>query len=127
MKIRIRDNSIRFRLERGEVELVRESGRVFSQTNFPDGRTFGYAVESTPASISPAAFYSENTVTVRLPETVVLAWATTEQVSISAEQILEDGEKLTILVEKDFACLVPRDGEDESDMYVHPDKSSARC
>lgn len=106
---------------------MRENGSVSSQTNFPDGRSFGYTVESTPASISPAAFYSENTITVRLPETVVLAWATTEQVSISAEQILEDGEKLTILVEKDFACLVPRDGEDESDMYTHPDKTSARC
>lgn len=127
MKIRIRDNSIRLRLERAEVESMRDKGVVSSQTNFPDGRCFGYALESSPASISPAAFFSENTVTVRLPETVVLAWATTEQVSIAGDQILDDGQKLSILVEKDFACLAPREDEDESDMFDHPDQKSARC
>ena len=64
---------------------------------------------------------------IRLPETLVLAWVTTEQVSIQGEQILDDGEKLSILVEKDFACLAPRPGEDESDMFTHPDVDSAVC
>ena len=58
--------------------------------------------------------------TVRLPETTVLAWAATEQVSIEGEQLLDGGEKTTILVEKDFVCLAPREGEDESDMFPHP-------
>ena len=75
-----------------------------------------YCVESSPASVNPAAFFSENAITVRLPETTVLAWATTEQVSIHGEQVLADGEKLAILVEKDFVCLTGRDDEDESDM-----------
>ena len=57
---------------------------------------------------------------VRLPETTVLAWATTEQISIQGEQLLQDGETISILVEKDFACLAPREGEDESDMFPHP-------
>ena len=64
---------------------------------------------------------------IRLPETLVLAWVTTEQVSIQGEQILDDGEKLSILVEKDFACLAPRSGEDESDMFAHPDVDRAEC
>lgn len=126
MKIRIRDNSIRVRLERSEVDLIRDTGVVSSHTSFPGGRRFTYALESSPASVNPAAFYSDNTITVRLPETIVLAWATTEQVSIHGEQVLDDGEKLNILVEKDFACLAPRDGEDESDMYDHPEKGN-RC
>ncbi len=33
---------------------------------------------------------------------------------------VDDGDSLKILVEKDFACLAPREGEDESDMYPHP-------
>ena len=125
MKIRIKDNSIRLRLTRGEVETVRDSGVVVSTTGFPGGRQFSYALESSPASVNPAAFYSDNEIRVRLPETMVLAWTATEQVSIGGEQTLDDGEKLSILVEKDFACLAPRSGEDESDMYTNPD--AAEC
>lgn len=127
MKIRIRDNSIRLRLSRGEVDTVRESGALTSVTGFPGGRYFKYSIESSPASVNPAAFYSDNEICVRLPETVVRAWATTEQVSIDGEQILDDGEKLSILVEKDFACLAPRPGEDEADMYPNPDKDGDGC
>jgi hypothetical protein len=34
---------------------------------------------------------------------------------------------LNILVEKDFACLAPRAGEDERDMYPHPNADEAQC
>ena len=127
MKIRIKDNSIRLRLTRGEVDTIRDTGEVIASTGFPGGRKFNYALESSPASVSPAAYYSDNEIRVRLPETVVLAWTSTEQVSITGEQILDDGEELSILVEKDFACLAPRPGEDESDMFANPDADSAEC
>jgi hypothetical protein len=84
-------------------------------------------VESSPASVQPAAFFSDNVVTVRIPETTVLAWATSEQVSIEGEQALDDGETLHLLVEKDFACLAPREGEDEADMYPHPEADDGGC
>jgi hypothetical protein len=32
-------------------------------------------------------------------------------------------EPLSILIEKDFECLVPRPGEDPRDLYVNPAKS----
>jgi hypothetical protein len=127
VKIRIKDNSIRLRLSRGEVDTMRDNGVVISKTGFPGGREFRYTLESSPASVNPAAFYSDNEIRVRVPETVVLAWATTEQVSIEGEQVLDDGEKLSILIEKDFACLAPRPGEDETDMYPHPNVDSAEC
>ena len=120
MKLRIRDNSVRLRLMRGEVDALQKQGLVSARTGFPGAREFRYEVESSPASVTPAAFFSDNVLTVRLPESIVLAWATTEQVSIEGEQSLDDGDKLRILVEKDFACLAPREGEDESDMYPHP-------
>lgn len=120
MKLRIRDNSIRLRLTRGEVDQLRDEGVVQAITYFPGGREFRYEVESSPASVNPGAFLSDNKVTVRLPESAVGAWATSEQVSITGEQQHENGEQLSILVEKDFACLAPREGEDESDMYPHP-------
>ncbi len=105
---------------RGEVETLQKDGLVSASTNFPASRAFRYVVESSPASVAPAAFLSDNVLTVRLPESTVLAWATTEQVSIAGEQSLGDGDKLSILVEKDFTCLAPREGEDESDMFPNP-------
>ena len=51
--------------------------------------------------MAPAAFFSDNVLTVRLPETTVLAWATTRQAAIEGEQVLVDGEKLAIVIEKD--------------------------
>jgi hypothetical protein len=104
----------------GEVATLRSSGIVSARTSFPGGRHLEYVVESSPANIRPEASLSESTLTIRLPETSVLAWAGSDQVSIRAEQPLDDGGSLDILVEKDFACLAPRDGEDESDMYPHP-------
>ncbi len=124
MKLRIRDNSIRLRLTRAEVESLRDAGAVSGRTVFPGGREFKYVVESSPASVNPGALFSDSIVTVRLPETTVLAWANTEQVSIFDEQRLDDGDLLSILVEKDFACLAPREGEDESDMFAHPEANN---
>ena len=127
MKLRIKDNSVRLRLTRGEVDSLRLQGIVAATTAFPGGREFQYRVESSPAIVNPSAFFSENTISIRLPETAVLAWATSEQVSLPGEQLLDDGAKLNILVEKDFACLAPREGEDEADMFPHPDASTASC
>jgi len=127
VKIRIRDNSLRLRLTRSEVEAMREVGTVTSNTGFPGARQFRYSLQSSPASDNPAAFYAENEITVRIPETTLLAWVTTEQVSITGDQVLDDGQVLSILVEKDFACLAPRDGEDESDMFAHPDNDTGAC
>lgn len=105
---------------------MRDDNIVASTTGFPGGRELCYRVESSPASVNPAAFFSDNAVTVRLPESTVLSWATTEQVSMSGEQVLDDGSRLQVLVEKDFACLTERDGEDESDMFPHPE-TGASC
>ncbi len=124
MKLRIRDNSVRLRLMRGEVETLQQQGVVAARTGFPGGREFRYEIESSPASVTPAAFFSDNVLTVRLPEATVLAWATTEQITIEGEQVLVDGDKLSILVEKDYACLTPREGEDESDMFRNPNVDS---
>ena len=127
MKLRIKDNTVRMRLTRSEVDALRQTGVVAARTAFPGGRELQYLVESSPASVKPAAFFSENAVTVRLPESAVLSWATTERVSLKGEQLLDDGSMLDILVEKDFACLTKREGEDESDMYPHPEAGAQSC
>jgi hypothetical protein len=120
MKLRIRDNSLRLRLMQGEVRQLRDTGVVVARTMFPDGREFSYALEASPASVRPGAAFDGGTLTVRLPEAMANTWADTDEVGIRGEVELEDSGTLVILVEKDFTCLAPREGEDESDMYPHP-------
>ena len=120
MKLRIRNNSIRLRLEASEVRSLAETGVVESVTVFPGGRELTYAVESSPANVVPSAHLSEARITLRLPETGVLAWANSDQVSLEGQQRLDGGGALTLLVEKDFRCLAPRPDEDESDLFPNP-------
>ena len=127
MKLRVLDNSIRLRLTQSEVELVRTDGLVRGRVPFPGSNSFDYVLESSPATVKPEAHMSNNMLTVRIPETEINAWADSEEVSISASQILDGGDHLSILVEKDFACLAPRDGEDETDMYPHPKAGEESC
>ncbi len=121
MKLRIRDNSIRLRLTRSEVELVRNDGLVRARVPFAGRNNFDYVLESSPATVKPEAHISNNVLTVRIPEAEIISWSDSDEVSISASQILDGGDQLNILVEKDFTCLAPREGEDETDMYPHPE------
>lgn len=125
MKLRIRDNSIRLRLTQTEVDRLKREGLVSAQTGFADGSVFGYSLESSPASVKPEASFSRSGIAVRVPESEVLAWSSSSQVSMSGSQQLDGGETLEILVEKDFACLAPRAGEDESDMFPNPSAETA--
>jgi hypothetical protein len=124
VKLRILNNSVRLRLTRTEVDTLNQEGLVKARTDFPGDRDFHYVVESSPASVKPGAFFSDRVLTVRLPDTAVRNWATSEEVSIKANQLLDGGETLKILVEKDFQCLTGREDEDESDMYPHPNAES---
>ena len=120
MKLRILNNSVRLRLTRSEVDALDSEGLVKAHTDFPGDRDIHYVVESSPASVKPGALFSDRVMTVRLPDTMVRDWARSDEVSIRGNQLLDGGETLKILVEKDFQCLTGRDDEDESDMYPHP-------
>lgn len=127
MKLRVLDNSIRLRLTRKEVDQVLNDALVKGRVAFAGSNTFDYVLESSPATVKSEAHISNNVLTVRVPEQAIHDWATSEQVSITAEQNLDGGGVLKILVEKDFACLAPREGEDESDMYPHPLEGHETC
>ena len=127
MKLRVRDNSIRLRLTQTEVELARTDGLVRGRVSFAGSNSFDYVLESSPATVKPEAHISNNVLTVRIPETEIVSWSTSDEVSIAASQALDDGAQLDILVEKDFACLAPREGEDENDMFPNPLAGKESC
>ena len=127
MKLRILDNSLRLRLTRSEVDTVVNDGLLKSHVAFAGTNSFDYVLESSPATVSAEAHISNNVLTIRIPESEIKEWGTSEQVSIASQQNLDDGHTLKILIEKDFACLAPREGEDESDMFPHPGAGQESC
>ena len=106
---------------------MQREGRVSAATAFPGGALLEYALEASPDVARPAARFAEGRLVLRLPPEIVRQWAGSEEVSISGTQPLDGGEELRILVEKDFRCLTPREGEDESDMFPHPLQDMESC
>ncbi len=122
MKLRLLDDSIRLRLSRGEVTTADEHGVVEGQTRFPDGSVFTFALEALEGSSKPSAAYTGDRMVVRLPAAEIAAWAGDDSaVSLTGELELPLGGPLKLLVEKDFRCLSPREGEDQSDLFTNPD------
>jgi hypothetical protein len=123
VKLRLLDDSIRLRLSRSDVQAADTRGIVEGTTRFPGGTVFTFALEAV-AQGGPSAACSNDRLVVRLPATEVSRWANDDTaVSMRNEIALPDGSDLKILVEKDFQCLTPREGEDQGDMFPNPDST----
>lgn len=112
MKIRIKDNSIRFRLTQSEVSELGKSGIVSGFTEFVD-RPFIYAIEKTTDTTLSAAFI-ENRMVMKMPEAMVEEWISTDIVGFDGQ-----AGQVKLLVEKDFVCI-DNTMEDQSDNYPNP-------
>ena len=121
MKLRIRGNSIRLRLTRGEVEEFGKTGRVEESVDFGTGNSkFTYAVETLNGDEKIFAVFDNERLCVYVPEAIVRDWVKSNDVGIEGGN---GGPR--ILIEKDFACLKERPGESDSDAFPNP--TAAGC
>lgn len=118
MKIRIKDNSVRFRLTQTEVKTLSENEQVTSKTNFGDN-TFNYQIILVENIKTLQAVFSNHTITLKVPKTWGKQWYTNEIIGANYSQKLPNGETLSLLLEKDFTCL-DNTIEDQSDNYPNP-------
>ena len=118
MKIRILDNAIRLRLDRSEVSEIGAGRSLMASTHFPGGEVFGY--ELTATEKASEAEFDGSAMVLKISRAKLLAWAADEyQVGIR-ESLPADNHSLELLIEKDFECLAPRSGEDQSNRFVNP-------
>ena len=120
MKLRILENSIRLRLTQSEVATFGEHGRVVAQTQFRPGESLTYALEASDRVDHMAAQYEDERITILVPSASVSGWVDTNQVSLEGEQRIEEGEVMTILIEKDFKCLHGPADRVEADAFPNP-------
>lgn len=118
MKIRIRGNSVRFRLTKTEVDSFCAIGHFEEKTEF-GGQTFRYRLMEKEGLDHLDAEYEGDTITMYLPANERKRWGESNQVGFRHTVTLPSGKELFLLLEKDFACL-DETGEDQSDNYPNP-------
>ena len=121
MKLRIKGNSIRFRLSKSEVGKLAVIGNLEEQTSFGENK-FVIALQSVDEGDELTAKLNLNKITMFVPVKLVKDWPENNVVGFDASMPLPDGNKLNLLLEKDFVCL-DHTTEDQSDNYENPNKT----
>ena len=120
MKMRIRGDTLRLRLTRGEVDALGSGAAVEECTPFPDGSTLRYRlVAGTAFAASQSATAGGHVVIVEVPRERAAAWAASDEVGVTGAEPFSVG-PLNVLIEKDFTCITPRAGEEELDTFPNP-------
>ncbi len=120
MKIRIKGNSVRMRLNKSEVARLTTTGYVEEHTAFGEAK-FTYALRSVMDGDALTASFEKNQITMFVPQTLIRDWSTNDVVGFSATMPLNEHESLALLLEKDFQCL-DKIEEDHYDKYENPNK-----
>jgi hypothetical protein len=121
MKIRIKGNSIRYRLTKTEIDVFGKNGWLEEKTEFLNGSSFHYRLERKAGIENMEASFSGNMICIFVPEKIALEWTTTDIVGFDTKMDIGDGNELFLLIEKDFVCL-DHTFEDQSDNYENPNK-----
>lgn len=122
MKIRIKNNSVRLRLSRPEIDLFGKEGYIEEKTEFPQ-TTFTYAIQKLFDGKTLDASFIDQKLTVYVPHLTLKEWISTDIVGFSYRLPVSDNKELFLLIEKDFKCIDGEETEDQSDYYDNPVKS----
>lgn len=125
MKLRIKGNALRLRLTQGEIRALADTGQVQERTEFPGGGQLTYRLRSDDKISEISVGYSGNIIEFRVPAALAQRWCSTDLVTLSAAPPV-GADTVQLVLEKDFACLEPRAGEDESDQFSHPRAAQGR-
>jgi hypothetical protein len=140
MKLRLYNNSVRFRLTQSEVKRLAGGERLAEtlalpsdfQNNSQQQACFVYAMESTspeaPANAITLAPSRGNEIRVLVPQATLERWAASDEVGLYAEQRIQghvqgssnQQASIRIIIEKDFRCIDGEPDEFEADRYPHP-------
>ena len=121
MKLRIQRNSLRLRISKSELAKFVETGQLQETIYFGPEQgselTFSLTRDGNRAAVDAEA--SAGQVNVVVPVEVARTWADSEQVGIDGVVDLGVRGILSILIEKDFACI-DRSAEENVDTFPNP-------
>jgi hypothetical protein len=112
MKIRIKGNSLRYRLTKSDIDCFSGNGYI-EETIYFGSQKLIYALQRYQADELTADF-SDQKIALYVPDYMAKEWATTDRVGFE-----NNNGPLYLLIEKDFKCL-DNVAEDQSDNYPNP-------
>ena len=118
VKLRIKGDTLRLRLTQNEVARLAAEGAVEDTLHVAPGAVLRYGLRADANARDLGAVWEDGTLTVLLPAAWVGPWAEGDGVGFDGIQDAGDGRCLSLLVEKDFACL--HEVRDEPDAYPNP-------
>ena len=121
MKLRIRGNTIRFRLTQSEVAQLRSGATLRDSTEFAPAQFLTWKLEPAAAISAIEASFRDAVVSVRLPERDVHGWADTDSVGLYGQ-----AGALEVSVEKDFRCLTRAASPEDADAFPNP-REGGKC
>jgi len=119
VKLRIKGNTLRFRLTQGDVARLRAGEALRETTEFAPAQILVYALEPADGLQQMQAGFENGVVRVRLPESDVAVWADGHAVGMYGQTGV-----LEVAIEKDFQCLTRAGSADEADAFPNPHAGS---
>jgi hypothetical protein len=104
MKLRITGNSLRLRLDTGELAALAGAGKLEEAVEFTDGGRLSYSLELSDELARPNATFDGSRIRLFLPAGQGRSWITSDLVGIEETIATGDGKELKVLVEKDLLC-----------------------
>jgi hypothetical protein len=121
MKLRFRQNSLRLRVNRREVEGLSNGLALNERVDFPGDAQLGYVLETAPLG-SPAVEFKAGIIRVTVPCESIREWATTDAIGIYFN-LPAKGSLLQVAIEKDLECVDAPSEERDPHAYVRSGKN----
>jgi len=115
MKLRFEKNSLRIRVRKSDVDLLKQQGFIKESVEIP-GNVFTYELRASGDTV-PGALFKDNTVVVTISTCMATEWLNTNEVGIYHVIQIDNSTTLDLAIEKDFPCK-DRPGEDKSDTFT---------
>lgn len=103
MKLRFRNNSLRLRLNRREVETVASGSALEERVAFPASGSLVYILDAD-AQFEPEASFREGIIRISAPPSELKQWAGSDGIGLYFE-LAANGSVLKIAIEKDLECV----------------------
>ena len=122
MKLRIKENSLRLRVMRSELERLQAGERIEASIRFGPAADavlrYSLAIEATAKDPIGVSFHLQEIAT-RISREQLELWSSEVQVGLYASLPIDSGTTLEVSIEKDFACL-DSNGEENADTFANP-------
>ena len=122
MKLRVRDQSVRFRLSPEDVAALGRGESVIAVLRLGPDLHISYGLRVCSEEVISVE-QVQSGVIIECPRGSIERLAHTEEVGFERVIKLAGGDSLSVLVEKDFQCLIPR-GEDDGTTFPNPNAKS---